>query len=85
MSLCDAVNILSKGETTWLLRQTVGDTNMSGMTQISNQEAANTMGAGLTWTSRENASKDPLKGYWRDVMSSDVTSMGLLRLSECLW
>lgn len=25
-------------------------------------------GAGLTWTSKENASKDPLKGHWNNVV-----------------
>lgn len=41
---------------------------MSSKTQIGKSGNSKYNGAGLTWTSKENASKDPFKGHWRDVV-----------------
>lgn len=41
---------------------------MSGMTQISKSGNSKYNGAGLTWTSKENASKDPLRTLERRCM-----------------
>lgn len=48
-----------------MLTQTTGDMKMSSMTQISKSGICKYNGGGLIWTSKENASKDPLKGHWR--------------------